>query len=278
MGNEFCAFILTHGRPDNVVTYNCLRKCGYTGPIIILIDDEDPTAHRYKANFEDVEVFSKEEIAKKFDEADNFQDRRAIVYARNACFEVAKKRGFKYFIQLDDDYTAFEYRIYSQERQKPCNVWNLDKVFEKFLEFYKRTSFKSISMAQGGDFIGGKRNAHARKPTIYRKCMNTFICSTERPFRFQGRINEDVNTYTGEASKGLLLGMVPLISIVQKTTQKTKGGMTDIYLDQGTYVKSFYTVIFAPSCTVVKPMGDTKMRLHHSITWDNAVPKIIREQ
>ena len=49
-------------------------------------------------------MFDKLEISKKFDEFDNFDDRRAIVYARNASFEIAKKLGLKYFLQLDDDY------------------------------------------------------------------------------------------------------------------------------------------------------------------------------
>lgn len=52
-------------------------------------------------------MFDKPKIAKTFDEADNFDDRRAIVYARNACFQIARKLGYKYFIELDDDYDVF---------------------------------------------------------------------------------------------------------------------------------------------------------------------------
>ena len=66
-------------------------------------------------------------------------------------------------------------------------------------------------------------------------------------------------------------------SIVQKETQSNAGGLTDIYLELGTYVKSFYSVIAAPSCVKVALMGDKQMRLHHAVTWKNAVPKIIRE-
>lgn len=275
--DNFVAFILTHGRPDNVITYKSLRKHGYTGKVIVVIDDEDKTADQYYEKFDDVEMFSKEAIAKTFDEADNFNDRRSIVYARNACFEIAKKRGYKYFIQLDDDYTGYDYRVYTETNQKPTRVNNLDNVFGALLDFYKKTNFATIAMAQGGDFIGGKNNKMATRPTIYRKAMNSFICSTDRPFLFQGRINEDVNTYTSEASKGLLMGTISLVSLTQKTTQSNKGGMTDIYLDNGTYVKSFYTVIFSPSSCKVKPMGDTRMRLHHAIDWDRAVPKIVRE-
>lgn len=91
--NGFVAFILTHGRPDRVLTYEKLRKHGYTGKIYIVCDDEDKTLPEYRKRFGDVLVFSKSEIAKTFDEGDNFGDRRAIIYARNACFELADRSG-----------------------------------------------------------------------------------------------------------------------------------------------------------------------------------------
>ena len=55
------------------------------------------------------------------------------------------------------------------------------------------------------------------------------------------------------------------------------GGMSDAYLDSGTFVKSFYTVMYAPSCSIVSPMGAVNPRLHHKITWRHAVPKILQE-
>ena len=276
--DDFAVFILTHGRPNSIYTVKSLRKHGYTGKIIIVIDNEDSSADEYFKQYEDVEMFNKKEIAATFDEADNFEDRRAIVYARNACFQIAKKRNIKYFMEMDDDYTNFDYRIYTEEKQKPSSIYNLDSIILALLEFYKNTNFATISMAQGGDFIGGKHNQMAQKPTIFRKCMNSFICSTDRPFQFIGRINEDVNTYVHQQSKGLLMGTIPFVSLTQKTTQKNKGGMTELYLDSGTYVKSFYTVMFSPSSCYIKPMGDKHIRLHHAIKWDNAVPKIISEE
>lgn len=276
--NDFVVFILSHGRADNVYTYKTLRKYGYTGKIVVVIDNEDNQSEKYHKNFHCVEVFDKKTISTTFDECDNFEDRRAIIYARNACFQIAKKIGFKYFVQLDDDYTYFEYRMYSNSRQIPIKVMNLDKVFSCFLNFYKKTNFAAISMAQGGDFIGGKNNKMAKKPTIFRKCMNSFICSTDRPFQFVGRINEDVNTYVKKQSIGLLMGTIPFVALGQKTTQKNTGGMTELYLDSGTYVKSFYTVMISPSSCYIKPMGDKHKRLHHAIKWDCAVPKILSEK
>lgn len=54
--------------------------------------------------------------------------------------------------------------------------------------------------------------------------------------------------------------------------------MTDAYIDGGTYVKSFYTVMYCPSFTKIITMGRTNRRLHHSISWPNAVPLIIDER
>ena len=65
------------------------------------------------------------------------------------------------------------------------------------------------------------------------------------------------------------------ITLDQAMTQDGSGGMTDVYLDSGTYLKSFYTVMMAPSCVTVRDMGEQHRRLHHRISWDHAVPKII---
>lgn len=276
--NDFAVFILTHRRHDNVRTFKTLRKQGYTGDIVIIIDDEDPTLEDYLMQFDKVEIFSKKEIVKQFDRGENFTNTNSIVFARNACFDIAEKLGYKYFMELDDDYQQFDYRIYTEEQQKPVKVQRLDSVFAALLRYYKSSNFLTIAMAQGGDFIGGKNNQKARTPTLYRKCMNSFICSTERKFNFVGTINEDVNTYTRLGALGKLLCTIPMVSLTQVTTQRNKGGMTDFYLDQGTYVKSFYSILWCPSCVTIKPMGDKHMRLHHSIKWNSAVPKIISEK
>ena len=39
--NNFAVFILTHGRPDNVITIKTLRQSGYTGKVYFIIDNED---------------------------------------------------------------------------------------------------------------------------------------------------------------------------------------------------------------------------------------------
>ena len=280
MDNDFAAFILTHGRADNVITYETLKKTGYTGKIYIIIDNEDKTSKEYFDRFGDkVVIFDKKKISKTFDEADNFNDRRSIVYARNACFDIAKKLGIKYFIQLDDDYTTF--RFAANERgeyiTQNTSITNLDAIFTAMLNFYKSTDIHSIAMAQGGDFIGGE-NSRVFKEKLARKCMNSFICSTDRPFQFSGRINEDVNTYTYKASLGYKFFTIATVRLEQKQTQSNEGGMTDIYLDNGTYIKSFYSVIFQPSAVTISLMGNKNNRLHHRVNWNATTPVILDEK
>jgi len=279
--NNFAAFILTHGRPDKVRTIKALRREGYTGKIFIIIDDEDKTADEYRKRFPGiVHQFCKKEIAGTFDEADNFNERRTIVYARNASFEIAKKLGVRFFLQLDDDYTDFRYKQDEKFNYKDkAKIKYLDDLFEITLRFLEKTKTSSVAWAQGGDFIGGKNGSFACNDiTLKRKCMNTFFCDTEKPFKFVGRINEDVNTYTESARRGKIFFTYTGLAINQVQTQANSGGMTDIYKLSGTYVKSFYSVIFAPSCVKIITMGQKERRIHHSVSWVNCCPLILPER
>lgn len=277
----FGIFILTHGRPTNVKTLTTLKKAGYTGKFWLIVDDEDKTLDKYIANFgkDKIIVFNKKEIADTIDEGHNFDERKTIIYARNASFKIAKELGLKYFMQLDDDYISFEYRYISKcgERLLLHRITNLDDILLKYLSFYKETTFSSIAFAQGGDFIGGVENRYAREKPLIRKCMNSFICSTEREFKFVGALNEDVCTYTTLGSRGYLFGTIPMVSLVQTATQSQKDGITDLYLKFGTYCKSFTAVMMQPSSVKISMLNSGNSRIHHLIKWANTTPCIVSE-
>ena len=65
------------------------------------------------------------------------------------------------------------------------------------------------------------------------------------------------------------------LSLNQLETQKNSGGMSDLYLNVGTYIKSFYSVIVAPSCVKISEIGGSHRRIHHLVAWENCTPKII---
>jgi hypothetical protein len=276
---EFAVFILTHGRPDNVRTLKALKKGNYSGRVYLVIDNEDGRGDEYRERYGDMVVeFDKLAVSKTFDTADLSEDRRAIVYARNACFDIAEGLGITHFLELDDDYNYFAQRYVNENGKLSYRyVYDLDKLFGLMCDFLDESEALSVAFAQGGDFIGGANSGNFRK-RVLRKCMNTFFCRTDRRFQFVGRINEDVNTYTSIAARGGLFMTVCDVSIEQTDTQQGKGGMTSLYLDGGTFLKSFYSVIFAPSCVTVRMMGDGHSRMHHHVKWRYAVPMILSDK
>ena len=283
MRDSFAIFVLSYGRPE-VDTFRTLEAHGYTGESYVLVDDGDPTLPEYLERWGDrVLVFSKEEVSHLFDTGDLEPDRRASAYARHACWGFAREKGVRWFGIFDDDYTFFQYRMVGLQPEKSprpdfygWSLRKLDGIFEAFLTFLENTPTLTIAMAQGGDLIGGVSGSMA-KLRLKRKAMNTFLCDTERPFSFVGRLNEDVSTYVWRGRMGDLFYTYSAIQLQQPYTQEKEGGISDVYRESGTYAKSFFSVMYAPSCVTIRTMGPVEKRLHHRVHWNNAVPKLIAE-
>lgn len=268
--------ILSHGRANNVRTYHVLRQQQYTGPIYIIIDDEDDDADEYRKIYGDQVIqFDKKAAAEATDQMDNFDKRNAVLYARNACQWLLRDRGYTHVLQLDDDYQWFGWRAVQRAGLRGYTITNLDEIFNLFWDFLDNTPARTIAMAQGGDYIGGWRT----KPywdTYHRKAMNSFFTRTDRPVRFVGRINEDVNTYVSEGNRGEVFLTHTRPYLVQGATQQNAGGLTEMYLEEGTYVKSFYSVMIQPSSVKAAVLdGGAAARIHHRIDWNKTVPKIL---
>ena len=279
MRNDFAVLILSHGRAGRVYTIPTLRKGGYTGKIYIVVDNEDEQQDEYIARYgkENVIVFDKLEAMKHSDTMDNYEKHNIVLYARNSCFEIAKRLGLSSFLELDDDYTAFDFRFEKSGKLAAEHCTNLDRLFEAMLNFLYESGSLVVALSQGGDYIGGL-NGKCFAKKLSRKAMNAFFCRVDRPFSFFGSINEDVNMYVTLGSRGEKIFSVTDASLIQKETQANAGGLTDIYLDVGTYVKSFYSVMTMPSCVTVAMMGETHRRMHHNISWVNCVPMILNEK
>jgi hypothetical protein len=283
MRDDFAVFILTHGRPDNIKTLRALELSGYTGKTYLVIDDLDKSAPDYFRRYGDqVLQFSKPAIEPTLDLFDQGGDHRTITYARNACWDLAARVGVRYFIELDDDYGWFGYRTVgrrSPDQDKPdvhgWQVRDLDACWERMVDFLDESGALTVAMSQGGDHMGGELGWF---PQLKRKAMNSFICDVKRPFRWIGRMNEDVNTYTSGSRRGLLFFTYTPLQLNQTETQSQEGGITELYVEHGTYQKAFSTVMACPSAVVVGQMGRQNKRLHHKINWNACAPKIVREQ
>lgn len=283
MRNDFAILILTHGRPDNIKTLSSLKRAGYTGKYYIVIDNEDEKANEYYNLYGDkVIMFDKQAISDNpnYDKFDNNNNKKVIYFARNAAMEIAKDLGLKYYMQFDDDYTNFMYRYEKKDslgRLESLQMKNMDDIINHLIEFLNNTKALTVCFSQGGDHLGGV-NGGIWKTKLKRKAMNSFLVDVDRSFKFYGRINEDVNTYTMLGNRGELFFTIADIQLNQAQTQSNAGGMTDVYLDSGTYVKSFYSIICSPQAVKISMMGDTQMRIHHKVYWNYCVPKILNEK
>lgn len=266
--NDFCVFVISHGKPEND-TYKQLKLCNCEYPIYIVIDDKDPKLNEYieKYGKENVCIFNKVEYSKKCDMMDNFDFDKVIVFARNACYDFAEKLGYKYFIELDDDYTSFLFR-FPKKKCLSVKKTGINTIFDLYRQFYDiNKNMKMLAFKQGGDFS----DIH----TVNRKTMNALFCSTERRVIFNGRINEDVNAYTRGNQLGEIFITLPVIQLCQRQTQ-SGNGMSETYLKYGTYTKSFYSVIQSPSCVKISILqSPTSFRIHHQINHKTCDVKII---
>ena len=279
---SFGVIILSHGRAGRIDTLKTLKREGYTGDLWILCDDEDEELDEYKRLYGDkVIVFNKQEAYERTDTMNCEGKKASVVYARNEAFRVARDLGLDVFLELDDDYTGFEHRWVEGEKLKAKEARDLNKIFAVYVKFLVDTGADCVTTLQGGYLIGGAKRF--QNVGVIRKGFNVFFFWADSPVEFKGATNEDMVMTLLEGQRGRVILGPDQLSVKQRRTQKNPGGLTDIYLDEGTYVKSFYAVMAAPSCTKISELRDFQRgrvseREHHKVSWVHAVPQIINER
>lgn len=151
--DDFAVFIVTHGRADRVYTSTSLRKCGYSGKIYYIIDDEDDQGEAYREKYGDSVVeFCKKDVAEWTDTMSPSKKRNAVVFARNKCWDIASSIGVTHFCVMDDDYKYFGIRFAEDGKLKERRITNLDVIFRAFCGFLDESNAIAVCMAQGGDY------------------------------------------------------------------------------------------------------------------------------
>lgn len=269
--SKFCVFIFSWGNPSIEDTFNSLRRAGYTGRIIHLLDDLDPTRFEYikKYGEENCYVFNKHFVSRRCDPMNNFGGFESTLYVEHAMFDAAKELGFDYFVSMCHDYYYFGYR--GEDGAKKTT--RMDEVFEAMVTYLINSPVKCIAFSQGGDNMGGFNGNKLYK----RKAMNSFFCKTSDPFPFFGSMNDDCNMYVQNGIRGDIFLTIMRFQLDQGDTQSNDDGLANLYKSYGTYVKSFYTVMLSPSSVRIALMGTKATRLHHRIDYKKTVPCILSE-
>lgn len=266
-------YILTHGRPSfcEKNTISALRRQKFSGNIVLIVDDEDEEIEGYKNLGYDVEVFSKKDTVCDTHLPHTGKIYTSILYARQAAFDVAKRRGDRYFCTMDDDYQYFE--IKCRMKDKMLNLYqpsDINGVMKLTYDILKTTNASCVAWAQTGDLVANRLTVGS-----VRKAMNTLFFDTNRKYEFYGLFDQDTTAYSHLGICGGLVLTIPFIVTKQHLTQKESGGLTESYKKFGTYVKALFPVMKTPSAIKVSKLGVKNFRIHHRIMWENCAPRIL---
>lgn len=287
----FCVLIISYGRPDKVYSWDTLDTELSEAPRYIICSDDDKTIPQYQEKFgkDHVLIFNKEEEMKNFDVGDNYPGMfNSSCFAHNTYFRFAKQLGYKYFLAMDDDSVVYRIRYQNPEEVEvlkdgtckgPVRAVQIPPHrFDECCEAYFRMLdaapwINCMAFSQGGDYIGGYNSGTWKKKMRW-KAMNSFFCCTDKPWEMPGRINEDATAYVYHGHKGRVAITLAEIMLDQVPTQQASGGMTDIYRDNGTWLKTAYTVMMCPSAVKFAIMP-TSHRIHHHVNFEYCCPKVI---
>lgn len=271
---NYAIFICTHGRPDEQHTLKALRKAGYTGKIILVVDDEDDTVPELMLKtYDDAEIvrFCKQHYIDTVDIGRSDAKRKAILYAKCACEDVAKERNLDAFVIADDDITDFRFRYESDDKLLTQYVTkNMDVIIESYLTFILdcnvcMTSFGTNQMFMGGR-ISDERKGEFRIP------YNFLFRNTSISFNWISEMNEDTISVLAEHGNKYMI-QLPFIKLEMKELMAgAKGGMTEFYNQMTTGTRIGTILMYSPSN--VKYIATAK-KITHAIKKDNAFPKLI---
>lgn len=263
---NFAIFILTHGRPNTQYTYSALRESGYTGTIILLLDDEDNTYSQYKNSYQNdiIRVFNKQYYIDNSDTGLQNPQRKCILYAKNAADDIARELGLLAYVVADDDILRFRHRWKEDGVLYSLRVRNMDKVVSEYAEFIYNNNIAAVSFGDIRIYIGGNIK-------VERIPYNFVFVNTAIKYKWHSAMYEDTITPILENNLGKLTLELPQIQYDMKPSDNNaSGGMTDVYNMMSIYSRAGMTMLYHPSC--VKYANNL---VGFELSKDKAFPKLV---
>jgi hypothetical protein len=263
-------YIISKGRPQ-CYTAKVLKKINYPGKWFIVLGNNDETINEYKKIWgEDrIIIFDWFSQIKKTKFLDNFFDKlpSGASPVRNATRDISYSRGELRHWQFDDDYVNFGYFSFKEKKFKTIKD---GKILEYFL--FKITEFGyKINLPNVGFSL-----AHETYPeeasNFSKRIFNAHNLNNLNFVEWEGRLNDDLINAIKVYKFGQSEFSFKFLNTKPFETQKVKGGLTDIYKDYGTVLKTMYAILYEPKVTkLVIKFG----RYHHETDWKLITPKIL---
>ncbi len=266
-------FIKTHGRPDKQLTLQTLRQAGYTGEIVLVLDDEDETYNDHLKYFDErththIEEFYKEYYVQNIDSGTNTPKRNVNLYAWCACEDLADAYGEKFFIMADDDITGFRFRYKDGKHLRSLKITqNLDEIFALVEEYMLSCNLSAMSTGIPQMYFSGDIEKDLWKWRV----PYTFVFrNAKHKLNWVSEYEEDIITAIRASIDGQYLSVLPVIQRETVEIGTNYGGMHNSYTDS--FVNAQYGYIWYPSCREIIPYKDKFMC---KIKRDNAFAKLV---
>ncbi len=277
---DFAIFICTHGRPNAQHTLNTLRSCGYVGKIYLVLDDEDTTINEYLKLYDrmtdtKILVFCKQDYIDKVDVGYSVAKRKAILYAKCFCEDMAKKLSLKAFVIADDDLVGFRFRYEEGDSLKTQQIHSgLQEIIDAYIDFVISDNVCATSFGTSQMYMGGK--IPDDKKGNYRVPYNFVFRNTAISFDWLSEMYEDIISVIMASEIGKYTIQLPFVKLEMLPLYAgATGGMTATYQKMPMYERIFQIFKYSPTTIRFVVVGD---KLTYAVIKDKAYPKLISSQ
>lgn len=273
---DFAIMICTHGRPDKQYTLEALRKSGYTGEIILVVDDEDDTVDSLSNKYEDehtgVYVFCKQDYIDHVDYGPKLF-RKVILYGKCACEQLAKGLNLKTFVISDDDTKQLRYRFIEDGKLKALPVTkNFDKVADTFVDYLVNADLTALSFGFTSSYLKGTSVFDPVTTCNNRVAYNFVFRNSKHKVDWRGSYGEDLITACTSSIVGNVWMNMPVIHNDMVVQGKSDGGMTELYKSQDSLELVQCETMYCPTSMKAQYY---KTRWYGAVQRENTFPKII---
>lgn len=189
-------------------------------------------------------VYNKQDYINSTDTCYNQPKRRVAVYARNACYDLAKTIGKRFFFVVDDDLKFMQAKTIEGQslRGKKVRKSIVFKILNAYKDWQEKSRFACVGFAGVGEFLGGIKSQIIKKG-VARILQNFYCCDVEKRLEFKSVFCEDVTTAVLSCSRGKTV-ISPYV--IMAAFDVGKGTSVADYNGQG-YEYNFSCVMLAPA-------------------------------
>lgn len=268
-------YIISKGRPQ-CLTARTLTQINYPGQWFIVCGNNDETILQYQSNWgkDRVLIFDWYEEVKYTDFMDNLGIKKyssGAAPVRNATMKISHKRGEIRHWQLDDDYPGFiKFNKIDRKNHRILDGKDLQFEMAKIALFGYEADLANVGYQPTS-------NTFPEQAFLYSKRVfnaHNLPSNPDKFIKWRARMNDDTVNAIDVLKSGNYEISLNYLGMFTQKTQTIEGGNTELYIENGTVMKTAYAIMASPiSVSLVVKFR----RYHHQNNWRPISPKLIRD-